>query len=150
MSERPLARRDGIHTEEIDDGILVYDETRDTAHSLNKTAALIWRSCDGTHDVEGLVKTVELEFGEVADEDLVHVALDDLTANGLVEGVTERDREASRLSRRRFIRRVGSVAAAAAALPVIHSVVAPDPAAAQTGTTTSTTSSPTFSSSFSR
>ena len=37
----------------------------------------------------------------------------------------------ARLSRRRFIRRVGVVGTAALALPVVQSIVAPTPAAAQ-------------------
>ena len=137
MAPRPLARRDDIHTEEVDDGLLVYDETRDTAHSLNRTAAAVWRSCDGSRDVKGLVVALEAEIGETADEDLVRVALDDLAANGLLENAPERDREAARLSRRRFIRRAGTVSAAALALPVVHSIVAPTPAAAQTGSSSS-------------
>ena len=31
----------------IGDELLVYDKTRDTAHSLNRTAATVWQSCDG-------------------------------------------------------------------------------------------------------
>lgn len=147
MAERPLARQDGIHTEEVEDGLLVYDESRDTAHSLNRTAAIVWRSCDGKRDVADLVGVLADELGEAADEDLVRVAVHDLAANGLIEGAAERDREAARLSRRRFIRRAGTVSAAALSLPVVHSIVAPDPAAAQTGTSTSTSSTPSTSTS---
>jgi hypothetical protein len=71
------------------------------------------------------------EVGEVADEDLVLVSLDYLAEHGLIEsGYEEREASVSRLSRRRFIRRVGVVGTAAAALPLVQSLVAPVPAAA--------------------
>src|SRR4051812_26428155 len=130
MSDLPQARRQDVHTEQLKDELLVYDETRDTAHSLNRTAAAVWRASDGTRTPADLAGVLSDELGDVADEDLVMVTLDDLSSAGLIEGAPERDREVARLSRRRFIRRVGAVGTAALALPVVHSIVAPDPAAA--------------------
>ena len=43
----PKARSEGIITRELDGELLVYDRTRDRAHCLNKTAAAIWKLCDG-------------------------------------------------------------------------------------------------------
>ena len=143
MATHPRARAEGILTEEIGDDLLVYDETRDTAHRLNRTAAAVWRACDGKRTPAELVEVLRIAIGDIADEDLVLVTLDDLRGNGLVEDAPERDRETMRASRRQFIRRVGTVGAAAMALPIVHSISAPEPAAAQTGTSTST-SSPTF------
>jgi hypothetical protein len=128
---RPKAREDELLIEELEDELLVYDQRDDTAHRLNRTAALVWRHADGTRDVPDLVGMLETELGDVADEDLVRIALDDLADRGLVSGVPERPREDRRHSRRRFIRRVGTVGAAALVLPVVRSIVAPDPAAAQ-------------------
>jgi hypothetical protein len=128
---RPQARTDQLLIEEIEDELLVYDQRDDTAHRLNRTAALVWRLSDGTRDLPALVAALEAELGDVADEDLVRIALDDLADRGLVSGVAERAAQDRRHSRRRFIRRVGTVGAAALALPVVSSVVAPDPAAAQ-------------------
>ena len=72
-----------------------------------------------------------LEVGEdLADEDLVRVALDNLAERDLIDGVSERPPEETMVSRRRFIRRVGTVGVAALALPVITSINAP-PASAQ-------------------
>jgi hypothetical protein len=133
MNDLPRARTEGIHTEEIEDGLLVYNEANDMALSLNRTATVVWRSCNGERDTQELLEVLRAELGDVADEDLLRVTIDDLVKNGLVEGSEERDREAARLSRRRFIRRVGTVSGAAVALPVVHAIVAPDPAAAQTG-----------------
>ena len=127
----PLARTDGVLVEELDDEVLAYDQRDDCAHRLNRTAAVIWRHCDGTRDVQALVGVLQAEVGEVADEDLVLIALDDLAAAGLISGAPDRALDARRLSRRRFIRRVGTVGAAALALPVVSSMVSPTPAAAQ-------------------
>jgi hypothetical protein len=144
--DRPKARAEGIHTETMDSDLLVFDEETGNAHSLNRTAAIVWRNCDGTRTVDDLVAVLSDELGEVADEDLVLVTLDDLRAGNLIEGTEERDREAARHSRRRFIRRVGTVGSAALVLPIVHSITAPEPAAAQSSTTTTTTTSSTTSS----
>src|SRR5581483_2818229 len=79
-----------------------------------------------------LVALLREEFGDIADEDLVLVTLDRLEEQGLIEsGYERRDADTARLSRRRFIRRVGVVGSAALVLPVVQSVVAPALAAAQ-------------------
>jgi|SRR5579884_2628352 len=130
---RPLSRTDGLLTEEIDDEILVYDESRQIACRLNRTAALIWQHADGQRSIADLVDVLREEF-EMADEDLVLVTLDRLNESGLIEsGFSERSADEARLSRRRFIRRVGVVGTAALALPVVESLVAPSVAAAQSG-----------------
>jgi hypothetical protein len=129
--DAPIARREGLLVEELDDELVVYDEGRDTACRLNATSALVWRAADGTRSIEELVELLRAEIGEPADEDLVMVTLDGLGAHGLLEGHAARPAEEARLSRRRFIRRVGTVGAAALMLPVVHSMVAPAPAAAQ-------------------
>jgi Coenzyme PQQ synthesis protein D (PqqD) len=143
---RPQARNDDLLIEELEDELLVYDQRDDSAHRLNRTAAIVWRHCDGTRDIDGLVAALERELGEVADEDLVRIALDDLADRELITGAPERPPEDRRLSRRRFIRRVGTVGAAALSLPVVTSLVAPEPAAAQSACQTCATSSSCFSS----
>jgi len=128
---RPLARTDGVLTEDVDDEVIVYDERTDVACRLNRTAALVWRKCDGTHTVEDLVRVLEADVGDIADEDLVLVTLDYLSEQRLLEsGYARRDEASSRLSRRRLIQSAGAVGVAAAVLPMVHSVVAPPPAAA--------------------
>jgi len=130
-SFRPLARTADLLTEEVDDELLVYDEDRDLACRLNRTSAIVWRACDGERTVTDLLRLLADELGGVADEDLVLMTLDHLAEHGLIEsGYEQRELSASKLSRRRFIRRVGVVSAAAAALPLVQSIVAPAPAAA--------------------
>jgi hypothetical protein len=138
----PLARTAGLLVEEVEDELLVYDQDHDSAHRLNRTAAIVWRHCDGEHDIPALVAVLSEELGgDLADEDLVRIALDNLADRGLVEGVPQRAPEETRVSRRRFIRRVGTVGVAALALPVVTSLVAPSPASAQSPCSSSTCSS---------
>src|ERR1700704_3125761 len=107
---RPLARTKDVLTEELDGELLVYDEQHHLACRLNRTAALVWGSSDGRRTVEDLVEGLREDVGELASEDLVMVTLDGLEEHGLIEsGYTPRDPKEARLSRRRFIRRVGVV-----------------------------------------
>lgn len=130
----PVARTEGILTEQVEDELVVYDESRDMAARLNRTAALVWQNCDGSRSVDDLAALLREEVTDAADADLVMVTLDGLQEHGLIEsGYAEREVDESKLSRRRFMRRVGIAGAAAAALPLVQSIVAPSPAAAQSG-----------------
>jgi hypothetical protein len=126
----PQARRDDLLVEEVEDELVIYDKRSDSGHRLNRTAAIVWRHCDGERDVEDLAAVLAKELGEdLADEDLVRIALDQLAENDLIEGGAEQVAEETMLSRRRFIRRVGTVGAAALALPVVTTINAPTAAA---------------------
>jgi hypothetical protein len=130
----PLARTGGLLTEEIDGEVLVYDETREIACRLNATAALVWRHCDGKRTIAELVTLMQSELGGLADEDMVLVALDNLAGHELIaSGYEQRDLNASKYSRRRFIRRIGAAGIAAINLPVVYSMLVPEPAAAASG-----------------
>jgi hypothetical protein len=131
IGDRPLARTEGLLTEDVDGEVLVYDQDREIVCRLNGSAALVWRSCNGERTVDEIATTVAEELGEFVDEDLVLVALDNLVAHGLLlSGYEPRAAAAARLSRRRFIGRVGVAGAAAAAIPVVHTMVVPTPASA--------------------
>jgi hypothetical protein len=130
-SPNPRARQEGLITEEMDGEVLVYDQSSDSAHRLNPTAAVVWRHLDGSRTIPDLVEVLAAEVGDVADEDLVMVTLDELGQADLLEDHSQREAEDVRLSRRRFIRRVGVVGTAALVLPIVRSIVAPTPASAQ-------------------
>lgn len=58
------------------------------------------------------------------------IALDELAKHDLIEsGYERRQQSAVRMSRRSFVRRAGTVAAAAVGVPVVYSLVAPAVAA---------------------
>jgi hypothetical protein len=128
---RPVGRREGLLTEELDGEVLVYDLSGDTALHLNETAALVWRSCDGSRTVAELAALVSEELGERTDDDVVLMALDNLADHGLISsGYEERDGAAVALSRRRFFRRVGVAGGAAFSAPVVYAALVPTAAAA--------------------
>jgi hypothetical protein len=127
----PLARNADLVTEEIDGELLVFDELEQVAFRLNASAAFVWRHCDGERSIADLVALLSAELGDFVDEDMVLVALDNLADHGLIEsGYEQRGSNAARLSRRRFLRRVGVTGAAAMSMPVVYSILVPTPAMA--------------------
>jgi Coenzyme PQQ synthesis protein D (PqqD) len=132
---RPLSLFAGFTAEEVDDGgLLIRNEEGELVLRLNRSAAVVWRSSDGNHTVSDLVEVLTAELGEQADDHQVLIALDELEKHGLIEsGYDQRDPAAARLSRRQFVRRVGAVAVVAlGAMPIVHSLVVPEPAEGST------------------
>ncbi len=121
---RPMARTDDLIVEKVDREVLVYDQRSDEAHCLSHTAAQVWRACDGETPREQLTTRLEL------DADTVERALDELEACGLLDGIANPG-----VTRREAATRFAKVGAAAAAAPLIYSIVSPMPAAADSLTT---------------
>jgi hypothetical protein len=132
MPITPCARTTELLIEELEDELLVYDLAADKAHRLNATAAAVFRHADGTRTIPDIVDVLAEQVGVLADEDLVLITLDGLVEAGLVEEYEKRSTKDTRTSRRKFIQRAGAVGAAAAALPIVHSIIAPTVAQAQT------------------
>lgn len=100
---------------------LVYDLQRDMSHCLNSTAAATWKLCDGNNSPSQIARTLSRKHSALVDKSVL--ALDQLAdAHLLVEPVVP----VERTSRRVAIRRIGI--AAATALPLVTSIVAPTPA----------------------
>jgi hypothetical protein len=124
--DRPLALTDGLITEAVDGELLVHDAERGLTCRLNASAALVWKACDGRRTLGDLVDVLAQELGGHADEDLVLIALDDLVEHGLItSGYGKRKPSAARLSRRRFLRRVGLAGATAITLPIVYGTAPP-------------------------
>lgn len=106
--------------------LLVYDTDANRAHSLNETAAAVWRSADGTRSVAEIA--AELPPVDVTDpsrsEAVVWLALEQLSENGLMQSSVAWADPAQ--SRRELIRRIGLLSAAA--LPLVASLAVPSPA----------------------
>lgn len=134
LDTRPVSRVAGLRAEKAADGLLLYDEQGELILRLNDSAAVVWRNSDGTRTVSELVDTLTEELGEPADLDQVLIALDELSRHGLIEsGYDQRTPAAARLSRRQFVRRVGVAAAVViGAMPIVHSMAAPEPAEGST------------------
>ena len=128
----PLARRDGLLVRAVNEELLVYDLERHKAHCLNRPAALVWGRCDAVTTVAQAARIVGETIATPIDEETIRSALTQLDRAGLLQGRTARADNAGRLSRRDAVRRLG--VAAAAALPIVTTIVAPHAAEAATCT----------------
>jgi hypothetical protein len=124
----PRARKAGLVVKDLNDEVLIYDLERDKAHSLNSSAAFVWKKCNGRRTVAEVSQALSTEFKIPADERTVWLALEQLGKFHLLEHKLERPAGVPRITRRDMMR-IG--AAAAFALPVIISIVAPTAANAQ-------------------
>ena len=117
----PTARKAGLVVQEVPDEVLVYDLDTNKAHCLNKTAAAVWRFCDGKSSVPEIAKFLSSEMGTKVDDDLVWLAIDQLNESSLLEAQAEPKFQGQ--SRRDAIRKIGI--ASMIALPIVASLVAP-------------------------
>jgi hypothetical protein len=115
MKSIPAVRSDGLVVDAGGDGVLVYDQRNDTAHSLDGAAASVWRAIDGRRSLSQIARHCDLSEAVVA-EVLVRLGGIDL----LLDHVPE---EVSRRAALRKIAKVGGTAVLAA--PLISTVVIP-------------------------
>jgi hypothetical protein len=124
----PQAREAELLVHDLTDETLVYDLTRHQAHSLNRTATLVWRHCDGRTTVAEMAALLQREVGAPADEDVVWAVLRRLGRAHLLEQAITPAADGARCSRRELMRKVGLVGG----LMLVTSAVAPPPALALT------------------
>jgi hypothetical protein len=117
----PVARQNGLVVQELPDEVLVYDLDTNKAHCLNRSAAMVWRSCDGNNSVADIVREFEANGGGKVTEDFVWLAIDQLNENGLLAGNMAPKFQGQ--SRRQVLKNIGL--ASMVALPVIASLTAP-------------------------
>jgi len=120
---QPLARKEGLVVHELPDEVLVYDTETDRAHCLNQTAAFVWKRCDGRKSASEIARELSVGNQAKVDQRIVNLALDELSRRNLLIGPVK----LSGLNRREIIR---ALAVSAVALPVVASIVAPQPAEA--------------------
>lgn len=123
----PLARRKDLVVRELPEETLVYDVPRHRAHCLNRTAAQVWRHCDGSRDVGDLAALLPSELPMPAAEELVFLALQQFRKAHLLEGDVPLPVQPEWYSRRRMLAKLGI---ALAMLPAVISVTAPKARAA--------------------
>ena len=121
----PKARQNDLLVEQVGDETVVYDGQRQEAHSLNRAATIVWQNSDGTRTIPQLASILGTAMGIDANESAVEYALDRLASAHLLEN--------SSVSRRDLVRRMTFAGAAAVALPVVLSIVAPTDAMAASG-----------------
>ena len=121
----PRARQDELVVEELQDETLVYDLERHKARCLNRTAALVWRHCDGQTSVAVVAALLEEQLAIPADEAVVWMALDRLSIAHLLSEPVTLPADRAQYSRREMLRTLRRVAGISLLLPVIESIVAP-------------------------
>jgi hypothetical protein len=125
----PQARHEGLVIQELDDEVLVYDLDRHRSHCLNRTAAFIWRHCDGQTSPAGIAALLHRDFDAPADEQVVWLALRQLDKSYLLRERIELPSELARVSRREVARRLGMMGVGAALLPILTTLIVPTAAA---------------------
>ncbi len=124
----PEARTEGLVVQELSGEVLVYDRDRNKAHCLNSTAARIWGYCDGKTPVAEIAREIEGELQTPVDEDVIWLGIEQLSKTHLLRECTALPEQKAGLSRRDVMKRIG--VAAAVALPVVTSILAPSAAQA--------------------
>ncbi len=135
MQNFPKARKAELIVREFADELLVYDKQRHEAHCLNRTAAVIWKYCDGSTSIAEIARRLAHETGESGpvNERLVWQALKQFRRDHLLEERIEipfqmlAPRKAG-ANRRQALRALGVTAVIA--VPLVTSMVAPTPAQA--------------------
>jgi hypothetical protein len=127
---KPVARKEGLVIQELPDEVLVYDLDRDRAHCLNETAAFVWQHCDGRTSTVEIARSLSQKVNAPVDEKVVWFAIDQLGRNHLMASLPVLPQSVAGLNRREMVRVLGI--AAAVAVPVVASIVAPTPAQATT------------------
>lgn len=120
---KPTARTDDLVIEELGDELLVYDQGRARAHSLNSTATRVWRACDGQTSIDALGRDLQL------DPQALRRALEELRDCELLDDGPQRPVTAG-MTRRDMTIRTARLGVAAASVPLIYSVAVPATAAA--------------------
>jgi hypothetical protein len=119
-------RRSTTHVERLHGELCLYEWTTKTVHALNPAAARVWDMCDGSTTIDEMTTAVRRDLSASGADVIVQHALVQFDRAGLLEPGTF-DAAPTALSRRAVLRRIGI----AAAIPVVTSIAAPTPLAAQ-------------------
>jgi hypothetical protein len=123
MQDRPRARTDEVITDQVEEDLVVYDQSNQIAHALSAEAASVWQACDGQRSVDVIASDLKLEVP------VVERALQELSDCRLLRDDPTIDL-GHRVSRREAAKKFAKVGAAALAAPMIYSVAVPGAAMA--------------------
>src|SRR5439155_7999448 len=123
MKKGPLdfkpKRKDAI-VRQLSDEFLVYDEETNRAHCLSRTAADVWKLCNGGKSVAEIIRTMKQSKSPV-DEKVIWMTICRLEKSGLLLTRNLAAREEILLSRRAVLRKMG--VASALAFPLVDSIL---------------------------
>jgi hypothetical protein len=113
-------RVDGLLVERVDRELIVLNPARGEGHALNEAAAALFNLCDGETSRGAMATALAQQFSLPEDPDIVELALAELRDAGLA---TEDGVSPSGVNRRSVIRKLGLSVMAAAALPLVETMV---------------------------
>jgi len=122
-------RREQLVIRRAGDEAVVYQTAQHTMHRLNRVTVEILDACDGNRSPVEISELVSARVGSTVSVELVRPMLLKLQDAGLVSGAPQAE-PSDRMRRREMIRRMGRMAVAAA-IPVLITLSAPQPAQAQ-------------------
>ncbi|HXW89545.1 MAG TPA: PqqD family protein [Terriglobales bacterium] len=121
---RPKAiKREDWFFEETGGEMLVYNLERHRVHCLNDNAVLIWKLCTGRRTVSQIAAELPMALHPRSRELVVRNTIGQLARLGLIEA----NDDVPKISRRELAKRIGIGTAAAVALPLVTTIVAPTP-----------------------
>jgi len=126
----PVARKEGIHVEQLPEEVIAYDVARHKAHCLSLTTASIWRKCDGQSTAEDIAARLQKE-GIKADEEMVWMVLHRLSKIELLQERISLPEDAILSSRRELMKKAAAVGGVLFLLTA--TISAPTPAQASSG-----------------
>jgi hypothetical protein len=117
-----------VHIEKLNNELCLYDWQRKQVHNLNPTAARVWELCDGQTTPQEMAAQLHGDLTPAQAEELVWLTLKRLEQAHLLEHQVVKPSGRKVLTRREMLAGLG---VAAVMLPVISTIVAPSPVAAQ-------------------
>lgn len=121
----PQARQDELFIEQLGEDLLVYDARHFRAHRLNRTAAWMWRHCDGQRTVADAARLLSDELRQPVGEDLVWLSLESLDRAQLLSVPLQRPSGASAESRRAMMQKLAVAGGLMLLLPAITPLTRP-------------------------
>jgi hypothetical protein len=122
---RPKARGKGLVVRDLRDEVMIFDTERNQAHCLNRTAASVWRQCDGKRSIVQIEAAASRELGSPLGHEAVLSIFAELDRARLFEG---------RLIDGRASRRAALGVTAAITATTVISVLVPNAQAASSCT----------------
>ena len=118
-----------IHVEQLGNELCIYNWQRKEVHALNPTAARVWQQCDGQTSLAQIAAMLQadLQVPDAEAKELAWLTLAQLEKAHLLHESVVKPADHKILPRRAFLK----LGIAAALLPMVHSIVAPTPVAAQ-------------------
>jgi hypothetical protein len=118
-----------IHVEQLGNELCIYNWQRKEVHALNPTAARVWQQCDGQTSLTQIAAMLqaELQVPDAEAKELAWLTLAQLEKAHLLHEDVVKPAHRKVLPRRAFLK----LGIAVALLPMVHSIVAPTPVAAQ-------------------